>query len=364
MKQPTAKPRPKFVDEKHISSEGRDWTKVQNVEKAVAANLHHYNYYNDTKDAIAWVVAWVKKNRPGDLKAYLAAENWRTSMNLGALCKMHNDGAALPEKWVNRINTRIDEIVNIGKEDIEAEKKTSTTAEAPPTENKNELIPTFEEVLDKWKENADFSFYEEMKKQNVAATLAKVVIDRYTPLLNEISELVSKKTPELVEGYRNLSVRERSQYLKFIQRIIDDANLYINSKKATRKPRAKKTVAASAQVSKLQFQKECPTYKVSSVDPLNIIGANEVYLFNTKYRTITRLVSAQETGFTVKGTTIYGFDETKSFKKKIRKPEEFFNDNLKSTRARLAKAFESIKTTQSAAVGRTNEETILLKAYK
>jgi hypothetical protein len=63
----------------------------------------------------------------------------------------------------------------------------------------------------------------------------------------------------------------------------------------------------------------------------------------------------------VKGTTITGFNESKSTQKTLRKPEEQVKSFLASNKVELRKFLENIKTTEIKLNGRINADTILLK---
>ncbi len=69
------------------------------------------------------------------------------------------------------------------------------------------------------------------------------------------------------------------------------------------------------------------------------------------------------TGLSVKGTSIIGYDETKSIQMTLRKPGEFLPEVKKATRHKFEKQFETLKTTQTKLNGRINNETILLACY-
>ena len=136
------------------------------------------------------------------------------------------------------------------------------------------------------------------------------------------------------------------------------------SKKANRKPRAKKATPATKQVAKVIYQKECADFKISSTSPAYIVGATEVYLFNTKTRVIKYLVTDNKDGFIVSGTTVKNYDEELSFKKKLRKPEETIDSINKVTKLRALKALKALKTKASSTDGRINADTVILKVNK
>lgn len=361
----------KLLEEKHIGEEITDWAEV--TEAKVYECLRHYGYFYDNKDSLRWATAWVKKNMTKESLAYFsAAEDWRVSPTLGALCKMMTNGAIFTEKRMKWIDDKIQEVIVAGKNRKEnVTVVTNTTRRSIQDivkDNTSDFIAGIEEVLDvyykgAWLDIDDYSVYNELKKVDAAYNTAKAVVDYYTPLKSELVELIDEKTPDLVEGYESLSLKQRKEYLKLVTLIIDDAEKYMASKKAARKTRAKKTVSASQQVSKVSYLKDSAEFKLTSIDPVSIVGASEVYLFNSKYRTLVRLVSSSREGFAIKGTTIQNIDIDSSSKKKLRKPEDFFTQ-AGNTKPKMSKSFNDLKTKAAEANGRINGETLIYKAFK
>ena len=105
----------------------------------------------------------------------------------------------------------------------------------------------------------------------------------------------------------------------------------IETAKVTRKPRKTKPKSATKLVEKLKYLKVDDKFKLTSVAPETVIGANELWVFNIKTRKIGKYIASNidpkgmgrdGTGLSVKGTTIIGFDEVQSIQKTLRKPEE------------------------------------------
>ena len=106
--------------------------------------------------------------------------------------------------------------------------------------------------------------------------------------------------------------------------IIADAVKWERNIKVTTKTRkTRKTSAPSTDkiIAKLQFQKQDNDLKIVSVDPKTIIGATELFTYNTKRNTLTHFV-ADLGSLSIKGTSITGFDSGKSESKKLRKPSD------------------------------------------
>lgn len=365
------------VEEVKIGYETINWSEISSneFERKVMETLRHYGYFYDYKDTYKWTIEWAKKTKDKDTVKFLRAAPERVfSTTVNGLCKMMLNGATFSEKRMKFIEDNIAEQVKRGRQKLEestddnvVEIKKKSPADIVK-ERTSDFIAEIEEVIDMFggKTHVDwdeYSVYNELQKVDAAYNTAKAVVEYYTPLRDEIKELVEEKTEDLVEAYSWLGPRKRKQYLKVIQLIIDDAEKYMMSKKAVRKPRAKKATPATKQVEKMKYMANSTEFKLVSVDPVNIIGASEVYLFNTKYRTMTYLVTQSPKGFEVKGTTINGIDVEASYKKTLRKPEEFLSGFAKATKARARKILKELKTKEAACNGRVNDQTIIVKVY-
>lgn len=367
-----------LAEGKHVGMETEDWSKVNpnNYSQVVYTNLRHYSYFYDAKDYFKWGVEWVKANRTKEeLKAFRASSEKFFSSTAAAFIKMQSNGAKLRIKDEKFVHRRVDEQIERGKKnlkEIEAEKDLPDYVKKTPAdivkERTSDMIAMLDGIIDSFgtpsfKNYAEFSLYEELQKNDAPYNMAKSIIDYYSPILEELQELIEKKTSDLVEAYSHLGPRKRKQFMNLVKSFIDDAEKYAMGKKAIRKPRKKKTTTTSQQVEKVKYLKSSTEFKLTSIEPINIIGAQEVYLFSTKYRSVIRLVSDKDKGFEIKGTTIQNIDNEQSYKKTIRKPEEFFTEFLKSTKIKARKTLETLSTKKGAVNGRLNDAMIILKAY-
>jgi hypothetical protein len=131
--------------------------------------------------------------------------------------------------------------------------------------------------------------------------------------------------------------------------------------KVNRKPRKTKAVPKEKLVAKLKYMKSNEPLKLVSVNPTDIIGSGELWVFNCKTRKLGRYVAAEFQTLGVKGTSITGFDEFKSVQKTLRKPEEKLKEFKAAGKVQLRKFLDDINATDTKMNGRLNEETILLK---
>ena len=368
----------KLAEEKNVGSEVIDWADIapDRFSKSIYEAMRHYSYFYDKKDYVSWTVEWVKANRPNDLKSYKAGEDWRTSSTLGSLVRIHSMGASLPESYVDFINNQVDSIVSFGKINIEnAVEEDEDDAPVVKKKNPSELLREktlgvlgeIEGFIDEHLDGSldkNFSLYTHLKGIDAAAQTARDIAKAYREMEAELTELIVEKTEDLVEGYSHLTLSQQKKLLKLVSGFISDSEKFVLSKKATRKPRAKRATPATKQAEKVIYQKESTDYKITSTSPAHIVGATEVYLFNTKTRVLKYLVTDKREGFIISGTSIKNYDKELSFKKKLRKPEETIDSINKVTKLRALKAFKALKTAEKPTDARINADTIILKVNK
>jgi hypothetical protein len=178
----------------------------------------------------------------------------------------------------------------------------------------------------------------------------------------ELAEAQSKSDDQLTEAYRHYKAADFKKIIAFLDAGIAAIEQYRNVKKATKKARVKKAPSKEKVVSKLKFAKEDKTLKLVSINPADIVGATELWIYNTKTRKLGKYVADTHIGtLGVKGTGIVGFDEAKSVCKTLRKPEEKLTEFRKSSKVQLRKFLDDIKATETRLNGRISADVVLLK---
>ena len=188
--------------------------------------------------------------------------------------------------------------------------------------------------------------------------------------LKKMDEHTQDQWAQLKEGYAHLKKADIKAFTTAIEELMTALDFVIDSAKATRKPRKPKVYSADKLVAKLKYCVTDDKFKLASVSPDQIIKANELWVFNIKTRKLGKYVAKNidpkgmgrdGTGLSVKGTTIIGFDETKSIQKTLRKPEDQLKDFKGAGKVKLRTFLDDIKTTDTKLNGRCNPETVLLK---
>lgn len=230
-------------------------------------------------------------------------------------------------------------------------------------EKTNNFIAEVEYLIDLYPHQPSFNMYNEMTLVSLAAVSARVVFDYYERLMDELRELVEKKTPDLVEAYNHLTVKERKAYYEFIRELVSDAKKYILAKKATRAIRTPRVKTADRQVAKMQYAKTSDEFKLTSINPMSIVGSMRLYVFNTKTRTVSEYLTQSSKGFQMKGTTLQGWDKERSRQTRLRKPEEGLNMIQTKTPTAIGKWWTTLTTKTNSCNGRINNDTILLRVF-
>ena len=172
----------------------------------------------------------------------------------------------------------------------------------------------------------------------------------------------TQQDEQLREGYAHLGKLEIKKAVELFQGIVGACDLITAESKATRKTRSPKPKSADKLVSKMKYCKSDEKYKVASINPADIIGCNELWIFNTKTRKIGKYIANEHDTLQVKGTTLQFFNEKQSVAKTLRKPEQQLAEFNKSGKVQLRKFLSNIKGVETRLNGRFNNDTVILKA--
>lgn len=345
---------------------------------AVGSALNWYNYFYDKKDGKKTLVDYLKKHDydKETIKYVQKAPDWSIGSTVSAICKMRNNGLVRSAHGANCddfFEKRLSEIVKLGKEavvEVEEDNKPQgvvLSIKQRVTDTAAALSEPIEDAIEEFSSNGykgEFDTFAYLRKEQVKGMIAKRMLDFYAGEADELEEALEGKDEQLVEGYSNFTKAELKRFAKFMRSICDDLDRWVNNQKATRKPRKTKAKPISKVVEKVKYAKSNADYKLQSVAPETVVGAMQLWVFNVKYRTLGVYNAETRNGLTFKGTTIQGFDQKISVKKKLRKPDEVLQRCLSGGKIVLRKLMDEVNAKESALNGRVNEETILLRVIK
>jgi len=206
-----------------------------------------------------------------------------------------------------------------------------------------------------------YDVYNHMLEIGCKAAHARKMRPFYVDCFNELVDVYNKDDEYYVEAWSHLKPKYHKKMMDFYGIIVDDLERIIKNSTAQRKPRKKKTLSATRLVKKLKYQQEFNDLKLVSANPEKIIGANELWVYNTRYKTLGVYHAVNTVrGLSVKGCTIQHFDEDTSVQKTARKPKDTLSVLTKRS---LKKQLNNMKTKEQTMTGRINAQTILLGVF-
>lgn len=392
----------------------QELTGEQYHRKKVASSEWYYQTYK-ASDLYPYAFEWMALNgySKEDIKAAKAADSWAISQVAAIHCRMMTRG--MPDfnqkeddYWqtlpgtMGHIRPSSEFIKKRLQEAIEKGKLVVTEKKEEAKEKAQYYQPTIQERLRKASINMaadmddiieqpvdeinikEFSPLKMLRQKQAKANHGKIIKEFYNDemmeleeVLNPIPQSVKSRWTEqerdwhdqLQESYAIFTkdqIKKKHQVLKLV---VDACDMIIAEGKLTRKPRKVKPKSAEKLVAKLKYKKADEKTALVSINPADIIKAEELWVYNAKTRKLGRYITStidplkqkrDGTGLEVKGTTIIRFDEKTSIAKTLRKPVEQLAEFKKCGKIQRKKFFESIKTTETKLNGRVNLDTILL----
>lgn len=374
MAKAASKIRGKFADEKYTGPEPSLNANSTSVDEARFYGW--FNYYYSDEDAKGFALAYLKSIKFDAKKIKKLNSCDAADLRIvGWLARGLSRGSVLPTEIEKMFWSRIEKIVNRKAEPIDAAPVTVDTEIKSETKvvsiqdrihtKAGNLIADIEDFLDIfYREGKTFDAAKWFRDKDVKPQVAQKIADYYKPLYSEVFDAAQGKDAALVEAYARWKKTKLKAYLEFIKSIIAAAEQRTVVAKAIRKPRKKKEKPASAIIAKLQYLEHDKELDIKSVKPTDIVGAQQLWVYNVKYRTLAVYNAIGPSGLSVKGTTLLGFDEKTSIVKKLRKPKEQLHALSNAGKVLLRKFMDGIKCKPKDATGRINKETILLRVGK
>lgn len=230
-----------------------------------------------------------------------------------------------------------------------------------------EFLGEFEGALDDYVEGKDnpledaAALVATFKAKQVPAPYAKALSDWCDSKVREFGEALTSKDDQIREGYSNYTKGGLIRLIKSLSAVKGASVEYAAFKKVNRAPRKRKEKPAAVQVAKLKYKVLDDALKITSVDPSEIIGADQVWTFNTKTRTLAVYRASGPAGLRVKGTTVIGFEPEASQQKRLRKPEDVLKKLADAGKVVLRKFMDGIKAVEYRPNGRVNKDVLLVR---
>lgn len=351
----------------HGSSKEPTWT---DDTMTIPQALTWYNYFSDLKDAKKYTINYLtaKKYDKEKIKLVQNLADWHF-ITIGYVCRIAERGAPLLPINYTWIENKIAELF-AATETVEEETVVGSliiptiSIQQRVEQVSQEFIEELELTIDNSINSKDFSFnaYDWMTKTLIKPMHAKSISKYYQTRLAEIAEALNGQDEQLVEAYKFLTTSQLTKYHALIKRIVDDADRIVHNGKSQKVPKKRKTPTAEKLISKLIYKREDVDYKIKSVNPIDILGAKQVWVFNTKTRKLGVYVSY--VGMSIKGTTLTDFNESNSIQKTLRAPLNVLPMVISGTKSTLNPLLENINSMPVKMTGRINADVIILRTIK
>ncbi len=369
------------VDEQYTGPEP-EFTDGEEINKTqIGAGLNYYTYHKNVKDAKKYIAEYlIDYGRTDEAKQVKACPDVFIISTYGWIARMSTRGAKFNVEMdvIERLNKHVEYICKQGS--LKKEKTTvkqEQRAKGPTIQDRikdqsDEMDSQFVQWTDMYVENTNLfnpaiiDPYGYLQSCNCTQAHARRIKKDWETELIEFKEALKGTDQDLKEAYSHLLKNKRMEGLiELINRFIDACDVIVGESKATRKQRKKKPVSVEKQISKLKYKQTDATLGITSVNPIDIIGATMAIIYQCKYRKLGVYVADDDRGFKIKGTTLLNFSDANSTKKTLRKPKEQLNFAKKATKHKFGKWFESeIKTTETKLTGRLSDDTVILQTFK
>jgi hypothetical protein len=369
------------VDEQYTGPEP-EFTDGEEIDKTqIGAGLNYYTYHKNVKDAKKYIAEYlIDYGRTDEAKQVKACPDVFIISTYGWIARMSTRGAKFNVEMnvIERLNKHVEYICKQGS--LKKEKTTvkqEQRAKGPTIQDRikdqsDEMDSQFVQWTDMYVENTNLfnpaiiDPYGYLQSCNCTQAHARRIKKDWETELIEFKEALKGTDQDLKEAYSHLLKNKRMEGLiELINRFIDACDVIVGESKATRKQRKKKPVSVEKQISKLKYKQTDATLGITSVNPIDIIGATMAIIYQCKYRKLGVYVADDDRGFKIKGTTLLNFSDANSTKKTLRKPKEQLNFAKKATKHKFGKWFESeIKTTETKLTGRISDDTVILQTFK
>ena len=329
-----------------------------------------YNYNCSKKEAKEFVLDYLKfvGRSKNEILAIRSVSESKINLQFGWLARMLCLGFVPSDKTKQFVASKYKELLTIANNDLKTTKV--VTEDAPKVniqdrirEKANEESGEIEGLIDDFvlggcKNPMDMESY--FRSRNLSSVVMTKICNTFIERGKEIEEALTSDCPQLKEGYSNFSKPELRRFKEFLDSIVVAANSRANVK-PTRKKSKVKEKPATVLVAKMNYAKDFAELGLVSVAPEKVIGALQVWTYNTKTKLLGVYNADNAKGLSVKGSTLQNFNEQTSIGKRLRKPAVTIKELMEAGKVKIKKILPDLSTKESNLTGRMNSDTIIIR---
>ena len=358
------------------------WSESQFLRHFHAA-MQYYRLESSGKELKVKVIDWMGRNGydKATISAFKKTKDNRCGTTVGAVaaCLIRGMQSCRPDFNKGRdtatwLGAEIAKVIAEGKDDIDDEAVAEVKSTVPVISIQDRVRDAsyamtleIEDAIEAFSNDPDsfdpkaFKVLNLLKGHQAKAAHARIIKGFYERNLNELVEAATSKDEQVKEAYSHLSKANLKKITAFYQEVVSACDMLAAEAKVNRAPRKTKAVSKDKLIAKLKYMKSNEPLKLVSVNPVDIIGAKELWVYNNKTRKLGKYVADEYKELAVKGTTILNFSESQSVQKTLRKPVEQLKAFKDAGKVALRKFLEDINAVDTKLNGRVNEDILLLK---
>ena len=337
---------------------------LANYKSALSRAFNFYNQDKDKKDARSYLKTYIKhKGMAVDIDG---VSDSNIILTYGWLSRMVLNGNTLLERHNEDLDSYITNLSTTKQVIKVVEDKPSRPSVRDYMQDKiAEVIGDLEGQVDAFlKEDKEFDLYNYLQANSIPKPYCKDIDTWARKRGMEFTEVYKTMDKDTKDGYSNISRRQQANLVKMFGAFIVDIEKYTQFKKANRKPRVTKAKPPAVQVARIKFKKEDIELGIKSVNPSEMVGASQVWVYNVKYKRLAAYRSDSVQGIQVKGSTLQNYDPDMSECRSIRRPEAFLKVLLDASKVKLRKLLSDLTTKGYDVTGRINDECIIVRVIK
>tara|TARA_B100001093_G_scaffold520461_1_gene616233 strand:+ start:896 stop:2056 length:1161 start_codon:yes stop_codon:yes gene_type:complete len=377
------------IDEKMMGPEpnfhGVTFKNASEIKLAFSKSCHWFNYFFDAKKNVSVILKFAENEmgfKKKDITALKKLSDSRLNQGIGSIVRLHNVGFDLTIigedtpigiNYLVRLKNKFNELLKEGKSIAQEKKTQAKNVVVIPVQERTRrkvmetMHADFDKmVVDKWMDGIFepkeiiFPTYSLLQLHKIKGAGIKIFEEKVREEYNPVSDAYNKTCDQAVEAYSHIKKGDLRKMMKVMEKIFDDIDRTRANAKVTRLPRAKTKKTSDDQVKNLNYMKEDVDAKLMSINPVMIPSKNCLFVYNTKNRMLYRYKNESVSGFEVRGSTIYNWNED-SICMRLRKPDDILPDILTKTGNQIDKLLSSLTTKVSKPTGRINKDCILLR---
>lgn len=371
------------ADEKHTGPEPKwdtqaalSYSKSQ-FDHCLGRSFYYYNYHYSTRQARPWLEHWLTQQTdldPEQVKQFKLVPDRHIPMTVCSLILAHRQGMPMLPRIrqyvIDRVREACAQIQNshepVHTQIVRSESTVTETGvqERPSTDRDCELLGEWEGWLDQVIRGDVVTF--DACDFLTAHVVPVRQLYKYAHWVQKHTEnfmsAQAGKDVQLLESFRHYRARDYKRVFTFLADLLVGIAKYQKIKKVTKIKPCKKPLSRERLVSKLRYCKDHQALALVSVNPVDIVGAKQLWVFNVKTKKLGCYHAEEHSSLSVKGTKITGFNTVASVAKTLRKPQEQLAIWSKANKVSLRAFLKDIRAVDTPLNGSVNSDTVLLRA--